>query len=189
VTNPSKALFLERRVLHDVDISRRPPRRSEFRFPSGMIKGFREVASLGIPVVIFSNEDDVAFGRLAPRDVSHYTEGLQRVLLSRGVSVDRILHCPFHPGGKGEFRRDSVYHLPNVGMVMAVRQELGISPRESWLVARSSRALLAGIRAGCLTIQVRGEEIPEYFVDPDLAVSDLAGAFRAIVAHELALAR
>jgi D-glycero-D-manno-heptose 1,7-bisphosphate phosphatase len=190
VTPTSKALFLERRVLHDVDIPRRPPRRSEFRFPLGTVRGLREVAALDIPLVIFSNEDGVAFGKLSPRDVEHYAEGLRNALSSRGVYLHRVLHCPYHPAGREEFRRDSVYHLPNVGMVMAIRQELGISPRESWLVARSSRALLAGVRAGCHTLQVRAEGEPqEYFVEPDLVVATLAGALRAIVGHEFALAR
>ena len=189
---PKKALFIERRLLHDRDLSKRAPRRTDFAFPGRLIERLREVPNAGLSLFVISNEDDIGRGTIPPEAFRRYAAGLERALASRGVALARAYHCPFAPNGVGPFRRESVHRLPNVGMMMAARQDFGVDLRESWLAARTTRALLAGARAGCLTALVEPPGAlreSEFFVEPDAVVPDLASAIQAIVGHELALMR
>lgn len=189
---PRKALFIERRLLHDRGLTKRAPRRTEFSFPGRSIEALREAPKAGLLLFVVSNEDDIGRGKVPPEAFRRYAAGLERALASRGVVLARAYHCPFVPDGVPPFRRESVHRLPNVGMMMAARQDFGVELPESWLVARTSRALLAGARAGCLTALVEppgSRRDNEFFVEPETVVHDLASAIRAIVGHELALTR
>ena len=189
---PRKALFIERRCLHDREIPRRPPRRTDFTFSSRLVEALRSASRAGLALIVISNEEEIGLGRIPSTAFDRYASALQRVLAGRGVHLAKVYHCPFLPNGKIPFKKESVHRLPNIGMMMAAQHEFGIDPTQSWLVGASTVALLAGSRAGCTTARVGKEPVPgpeTFFAEADTVAPDLAAAIRAVVGHEIALTR
>ncbi|GEM_PF-89911 len=127
----------------------------------------------GYLLVLVTNQSAVARGMLTEETLFEIHDKLKEHLAEKGVYLDQIYYCPFHPEGVVEkYRRESELRKPSPGMLKLAAKEMDIDLAESWAVGDDDRDIEAGERAGCKTIQIdshttssfvhRGEAKPDY---------------------------
>jgi D-glycero-D-manno-heptose 1,7-bisphosphate phosphatase len=127
----------------------------------------------GYLLVLVTNQSAVARGMLTEQTLFDIHSRLKELLAEKGVYLDQIYYCPFHPEGVVEkYRRESDMRKPAPGMLKLAAKEMDIDLSQSWMVGDDDRDIQAGERAGCKTIQIdshttssfvhRGESKPDY---------------------------
>ncbi len=121
----------------------------------GVTEALSELKAMGYKLVVVSNQSAVARGIVTEEVLGQIHKRLEQLLAEKGVSLDRIYYCPYHPDGViPKYRRDSDQRKPNPGMLLAAGKDMDIDLTESWMVGDSPSDIEAGARAGCRTIMV-----------------------------------
>jgi len=122
----------------------------------GVDLAMRGLADEGFKLVVVTNQSAVARGMITEEGLEKIHDELRRQLGERGVELDAIYYCPYHPDGTvEEYARESVDRKPQPGMLLRAAKELTLDLTASWMVGDSPRDVEAGQRAGCRTIRVR----------------------------------
>jgi len=90
------------------------------------------LGSLGLPLVIVSNQSGAALGRFAVRDLDAVGERLQALFRCNGAALAGFYCCPHHP--QGRVQRLSIECLcrkPRPGLLQRAARETGIDLRRS----------------------------------------------------------
>lgn len=142
------ALFLDRDgvlieeigYLHDV---------KDIKIISGAIEVICFAKSLGLHVVLVTNQSGIGrgyFGWKEFADVQHY---LYELITSGGGVLDAVLACPFHEDGAIPFRHNShPCRKPNPGMLLKAAKILHIDLENSWIIGDTVEDIRAGCNAG-----------------------------------------
>lgn len=144
------------------------------------------LAATGYKLVVVTNQSAVARGQLTEEGLERIHDELRRQLGQRGVALDSIYYCPYHPEATVEaYARDSQDCKPNPGMLLRAASELKLDLVNSWMIGDSPRDIEAGQRAGCRTIRVRIKADEEAKQDEDTqadyTVRNLVDAARVIL--------
>jgi len=145
------------------------------QFTPGALDTLFHAAQSGWTIYLIGNEDAVAFGRQSATSWRKLESDLLEHLRSHGI--------PVLPEGKRPHNKDSVFLLPNTGILYHAAQNDGIALNSSWVIGDSTIELVAGWRAGCRLAGVRtgiALEDGELQVEPDIFADNLAS-----VLHEL----
>ena len=144
-------------------------------------KAIRRLNEAGLPVVVVTNQGGVAFGYLTEAALEAIHLRMEALLAELGASVDAIYYCPHHPGGTvAPYAVACPDRKPGTGMLERAERDLGIRLKKAVMIGDSPTDIVAGRRAGCITIRVRGEnpspgdESPDY--DPLEACADFTEA-------------
>lgn len=112
--------------------------------------------SLGIPVVVATNQAGVARGFFSESRVHEVHVRLDELLAPHGAHIDRYEHCPNHPTeGLGAYRIDCGSRKPQPGMLTRAAAALNLDLARSCMIGDRRGDLEAGYRAGCSTALVR----------------------------------
>lgn len=155
------AVFLDRDgVINEND---RPVNRADdLRLLPGAAAAIRELNSVGLLVVVVTNQGGIAMGHLTPGDLEEIHARMLALLAAEGARIDRIYYCPYMPDAKvAEFRRASRDRKPDTGMLERARDELAIDLERSYLVGDSETDIIAGNRVGCTTFLVSPHGPPD----------------------------
>jgi D-glycero-D-manno-heptose 1,7-bisphosphate phosphatase len=118
--------------------------------------------SLGIAVVVVTNQAGIARGYFPEHRLLAVHEHLQRMLVEQNAWLDGIYYCPHHPtAGLGNYRVVCDCRKPMPGMLTRAAEELGLDLSRSLMIGDRESDLQAGANAGCQTALVRtgyGEE-------------------------------
>jgi D-glycero-D-manno-heptose 1,7-bisphosphate phosphatase len=139
---------------------------------------------------IATSRQDVAFGELKERDFTRFCEVLVARLQQEQIPLAKIYSCPFHPKGKGRFRRESVFRKPGPGIFKMAQQEFDLNLQRCWMIGHTSADVLAAQRAELGTILVRtgkGGNDGEFEVEPHFVEDDFAAAVARVNQFEYAL--
>ncbi|MGE3173096.1 MAG: HAD-IIIA family hydrolase [Planctomycetota bacterium] len=141
-------------------------------------------------IFIATSRQDIAFGQRKERDFTRFCEALLEHLRADGIRIDKIYSCPYHPKGKGRFRRESVFRKPGPGIFKMAQQEFDLNLHRCWMIGQTTTDILAAQRAEVGSILVRtgvaGQD-GEYTVDPHFVEDDLWDAVLRINQFEHAL--
>jgi len=180
-----KAVFLDRdhTIIEDPGYLTEP---SAVRLLPGVDLALQSLAQAGFKLVVVTNQSAIARGLLTAEGLERIHAEMGRQLADRGVTLDGIYHCPYHPEGTVEqYARESDDRKPSPGMLLRAAEDLDIDLPDSWMVGDSPRDIEAGQRAGCRTIRVRrpSEEPAEEDEDvqADFTVRNLVEASRMIL--------
>lgn len=171
-----RALFLDRDgvVNHDHGYVHRI---ADFAFMPGIFDLARAAVGLGFRLVVVTNQSGIARGYFAPADFAVLTAWMRDRFAEAGAPLTDVLHCPFLPGGRPPFDRDSFWRKPQPGMILQACHRHGLDPSRSILVGDqptdmdAARAAGIGLRIGFGT--AAGPDL-------DLAATDLAALARAL---------
>jgi D-glycero-D-manno-heptose 1,7-bisphosphate phosphatase len=149
-----------------------PPTEAEVRIVAGAAAALERLKALGLPLIVVTNQPDVARG-------TQTVETLEAIhqRLGRELPVDDFLTC-FH-----DDRDDCPCRKPKPGLILEGAARHQADPARSFLVGDRWRDIEAGRAAGCRTVWIdRGyrERRPEA---PDVRVESLAEAVSWIVEH------
>lgn len=139
---------------------------------------------------IATSRQDIAFGELKERDFTKFCEAFLLRMQAEQIPIAKIYSCPYHPKGKGRFRKESVFRKPGPGIYKMAQQEFDLNLQRCWMIGHTTADVLAGQRAELGTILVRtgkGGQDGEFTVDPHFVEDDFFSAIARINQFEYAL--
>ena len=137
----------------------------------GVPEAMRLLAAEGLPLVVVTNQPDVARGTQQRAEVERINAYLRERL-----PIDAVYVCYHDSADACSCRK------PKPGMLVSAAEDLHLDLARSYMVGDRSGDVLAGLAAGCRTYLV---DLPYSKGDrccPDARVADLTEATRLIVA-------
>jgi D,D-heptose 1,7-bisphosphate phosphatase len=124
-------------------------------------------------IYIISNQAGVARGILTEENLELIHQRLLEL-----IPVDKIYYCPHHPDGKAglPYSIHCDCRKPEAGMILRAARENHIDLSRSYLVGDRASDILAGKKAGLITVLVStgyGAAELEQPVEPDYIFTDL----------------
>jgi D-glycero-D-manno-heptose 1,7-bisphosphate phosphatase len=142
------ALFLDR---DGVIIADTPylGRAEGLRMIDGVAPTIARCNTLGIPVVVVTNQSGIARGYYDWDGFRAVQAALSAALAAAGAHLDAVLACAYHAGGSGPLRVDGhPWRKPNPGMIIAAGRGMNLNLSASWIVGDKAHDLAAGAAAG-----------------------------------------
>lgn len=157
-----KALFLDR----DGVINKEKNyvyRIQDFYFIEGIFDLLRSAQDCEYLLIVITNQAGIARGYYTEDDFYLLTDWMKKQLHEKGIVIDRVYHCPYHPvHGIGRYKRNSECRKPSPGMILKAAKDLDIDLSNSLLIGDKESDIEAGLRAGIgLNILLRHEKIPQ----------------------------
>ena len=145
-----KALFLDRDgvinqevgYLHAVE---------DVRWVEGVFELCRVAAGLGYKVVVVTNQAGIARGLYSEGQYEALMVWMLEEFVKQGAALDAVYYCPFHPEGKGKYRREHEDRKPGTGMLRWAAKDLGVELGASVMVGDRCTDVAAANAAGLRT--------------------------------------
>ena len=139
---------------------------------------------------VATSRPDIAFGTMKERDFTRFCEAFLARMHQESIPIAKIYSCPYHPKGKGRFRRESVFRKPGPGIYKMAQQEFDLNLQRSWMIGHTTADVLAAQRAELGTILLRtgkGGADGEYVVESHFVEDDLWSAVARVNQFEYSL--
>lgn len=152
-------------------------------FSPGALDALFRAGQRGWNLYLIGNEESVAHGHLPLEKWQAFEARLLAHLRSLGIPIRRCYACTDDPEGVAPHDKDSVFLLPNTGLLYHAAQVDGIVLDQSWVIGDSTLELVAGWRAGCRLAGVRtglgvGDDL--FPVETEILADDLASALEEL---------
>ncbi len=175
-----RAIFLDRDgvLVRDVGPLTSP---ADIVLTPGVALGLTELSRAGFLLVVVSNQTVVARGLLDESAVVELQDEVEaRIVAEGGPALDAFYFCPHHPRAtRPELRSDCGCRKPAPGLLLRAAAELDISLAESFMIGDRPSDVVAGLRAGCTTVQLTtGAHLA--------APIEVTGGFEPRAAHHVA---
>lgn len=147
------------------DVTHPPRNLAEFEFLPGVIESTKALAGAGWPLVVVTNQPDVARGiqsREAVEEINRHVVETLPVLEVFACYHDGADHC--------------VCRKPKPGLLQEAARRWNLDLTRSIIVGDRWSDVLAGQAAGCKTVLVATPHSGADRCQPDVLVSDLAAA-------------
>ncbi len=180
------AVFLDKdgTVLQDVPYNVDPARMA---FAPGARQGVARLASLGLPLIIITNQPGIARGMFGLEALQAVRLRLASMFEEEEAALAGFYYCPHLP--QALLPADAVpcvCRKPAPGLLLAAAKEHGIDLGRSWFVGDILDDIEAGRRAGCRTVLIDNGNETEWKAGewrvPHHRVPDLAAASRIVAA-------
>ena len=139
---------------------------------------------------VATSRQDIAFGEVKERDFTRFCEVFIARMQADCIPIAKIYSCPYHPKGKGRFRKESVFRKPGPGIYKMAQQEFDLNLQRSWMIGHTTADVLSAQRAELGTVLVRtgkaGQD-GEFEVDPHFVEDDFWHAIARVNQFEHAL--
>jgi D-glycero-D-manno-heptose 1,7-bisphosphate phosphatase len=127
-------------VVHD-GVAVAPRRAADFRIRPGARRAVERLRGRGLPVLVVTNQPELARGNLALEDHAVMTERMRAEL-----GVDAVAVCPHDDADQCRCRK------PAPGLLLDLATRWGVDLHASFMIGDSWKDVEAGRRAGCMTI-------------------------------------
>jgi D-glycero-D-manno-heptose 1,7-bisphosphate phosphatase len=181
----SPALFLDRDGVIVVDTGYLG-RAEDLRMIDGVAPAIGRCNTLGIPVVVVTNQAGIARGYYDWDGFRAVQAALSAALAAAGAHLDAVLACAYHAEGSGPLRLDGhPWRKPNPGMIIAAGRGMNLNLSRSWIVGDRAHDLAAGAAAdlagGTLVAPDNGERQQALeLASPQFIVETAANAAAAL---------
>ena len=141
-------------------------------------------------IFVATSRTDIAMGKYRERDFTKFCEAFLDRMNNEQIPITKIYSCPYHPKGKGRFKKESVFRKPGPGIYKMAQQEFDLDLNRSWMIGHTTSDILAGQRAELGTILVRtgqGGQDGAYQVEPHFTEDDLWHAIARVNQFEYSL--
>ena len=143
-----KALFLDRDGVINVE-KNYVYRIEDFEFIGGIFDLCTRAQSLDFKLIVITNQAGIGRGYYSEDDFAQLTRWMLKQFSSRGICIDRVYHCPYHPtAGIGAYRQESYDRKPNPGMIMKAQADFDLDLGHSVLLGDKDSDIEAGRAAG-----------------------------------------
>jgi len=121
----------------------------DFEFIDGVFDLCRSAKLSGMAVVVITNQAGIGRGYYTEAQFHALTEWMCDRFSEQGIDIDGVYYCPYHPvHGVGKYKADSFDRKPNPGMILKVRDELGLRLSDSILIGDRASDIAAARAAG-----------------------------------------
>ena len=162
----------------------------DVEFLPGSLEALNRIDPRNFRLFVATSRHDIACGQRKERDFTRFCGRFLERMQQEGIVIAKIYSCPYHPKGKGRFKRESVFRKPGPGIFKMAQQEFDLNLQRCWMVGHTTADMLAAQRAEVGTILVRtgsGGSDDAYVVDPHFVEDDLWHAVARINQFEHAL--
>jgi D-glycero-D-manno-heptose 1,7-bisphosphate phosphatase len=122
----------------------------------GSAKAIQTLNTLGIPVIVVSNQAGVAKGYFPITQIPLVHARLNKLLAQEKAHADAIYYCPHHSEGTiPEYSFKCQCRKPEPGMLLEAEKNHQLDLSASWIIGDKASDVEAGINAGCKNILVR----------------------------------
>ena len=143
-----KALFLDRDGVINVE-KHYVYRIEDFVFIPGIFELCATAMRLEYRLVVITNQAGIGRGYYTEADYQRLTDWMLDVFRARGIEINRVYHCPYHPTeGIGEYRQESFDRKPNPGMILKAKRDFDLDLSQSVLIGDKDSDIEAGRAAG-----------------------------------------
>lgn len=143
-----KALFLDRDGVINVDRGY-VHRIEDFEFIDGIFELCATARARGFRLVVVTNQAGIGRGYFSEAEFGRLTAWMLDQFSARGIVIDRVYFCPFHPSaGIGAYRRESNDRKPAPGMILKAQAALNLDLSRSILIGDKVSDIEAGRAAG-----------------------------------------
>jgi len=155
----------------------------QFEFLPKAIAGLRFLQDHGWRLVIVTNQDASGWKLVPERQLARIHDRMLAALRKEGVRIAEIYFCPHH------VLSDCACRKPRPGMLLAAARDLGVRPRNAWMVGDKVLDVQTGRAFGCRTAWVGPPAWRERFTEemrassPDVVADDVHKAAAAIVKY------
>jgi D-glycero-D-manno-heptose 1,7-bisphosphate phosphatase len=136
----------------------------------GSIEAINRLKKAGYLVTIATNHSGIARGLYTEKELLQMHEKMQRMLASRGVSIDGIFYCPHGP------EANCICRKPKPGLLFQIAKQFDIDLSETPLVGDNISDIQAAKMANAKPVLVRtgkGEYVMQHFPEAlDVPVYD-----------------
>jgi D-glycero-D-manno-heptose 1,7-bisphosphate phosphatase len=153
--NKRPAIFLDRDgvIIEEVNYLSHP---DQVKLIPGSAKAIQTLNTLGIPVIIVSNQAGVAKGYFPITQIPLVHARLNHLLAQENAHADAIYYCPHHPEGSvPEYAITCKCRKPSPGMLLEAEKNHQLDLSDSWIIGDKASDVEAGINAECKTILVK----------------------------------
>jgi D,D-heptose 1,7-bisphosphate phosphatase len=128
----------------------------------GVVEAIRELNSLGVWVVVVTNQPVIARGDLTLAGLNEIHYHLESVLAKEGAFINEIYFCPHHPesghlGEISDLKIDCICRKPNTGLLAMAVQKYPTDLSRSILVGDSRRDQQAAAKFGIQFIGIKSD--------------------------------
>lgn len=141
-------LFLDRDgvLVAEVGYLHRP---EEVTVLPGAVDLLRFAVAAQWALVLVTNQSGIGRGLYGWADFAQTQARMMALLAAKGVQLDLVLACPFHPAGQGHFQHaQHPFRKPAPAMLLTAAALLNIDLADSWIVGDQITDLQAGKAAG-----------------------------------------
>jgi D-glycero-D-manno-heptose 1,7-bisphosphate phosphatase len=151
---------------------------AQIEFLPGAIKGLRHLLTMGLGLVVLTNQSAVGRGFFDETRLNLIHHHLRELLNSEGVRLEGIYFCPHTPESHCSCRK------PRPGLAERAAQELDFDLRASFLIGDKPADIELGRNVGATTFLVRtgygAGFVNDPRVNPDYVADDLSAAAQTI---------
>jgi D-glycero-D-manno-heptose 1,7-bisphosphate phosphatase len=159
-----KAVFLDRDgsinkpvLYRELGLIGSPIREEQMELLPGAAAGIRLLNSLGLKVIVVSNQPGVAKGNMTEAMLEAINKRMRVLLEAEGAFLDAVYYCPHHPSdGQPPYRQECRCRKPNPGLLEQSARAHGLELAASYMVGDSYTDMLTGQAAGCRSILLGG---------------------------------
>lgn len=173
----NKAIFLDRDgvICEDTDYITSFDKLHIFEFSKEAISLMHKK---GYKVIVISNQSAIARGMMKESKLIQIND-----YIKERTGVDKIYYCPHLPPEKDEilpYRIHCSCRKPNIGMIEQAKKEFDIDLKSSYMVGDRKTDILAGKRAGLVTVYINNEENKKSRIDSDMIFDNIYNFSNAI---------
>ncbi len=147
-------IFLDRdgTINQEVDFLSSP---DQLQLIPGSADAIREANTLGLKVIVVTNQSGIARGILTEERLSEIHHLLIHKLKEQNARIDAIYYCPHHPDAvESKYKKDCDCRKPNTGMIRQAAKEFGINPATSFVIGDRMIDVQLGNNVGATSIIV-----------------------------------
>lgn len=141
------ALFLDRDGVINVDHGY-VHRAEDFEWIPGVFETARIARSLGLAVIVVTNQAGIARGYYDEAQFHALTNWMKNAFLAEDAVLTDVYFCPEHPDGLPPYNRHSDRRKPEPGMLLQAAREHDIDLTVSALIGDMPSDITAGRAAG-----------------------------------------
>jgi D-glycero-D-manno-heptose 1,7-bisphosphate phosphatase len=136
----------------------------------GAVDGLREMSSLGLGLIVVTNQSGVGLGYFNLDTVDAINRKLSVMLSAAGITLDGIYFCPHRPSDSCQCRK------PLTGMIEEARKDLTFDPKKCFMIGDKPSDIEFGRNVGAVTFLTRtgygastdpaapGQSVPDFVV-------------------------
>ncbi len=132
--SPAPALFLDRDgvIIEEKGYISKP---EDVELLPGIAELIEAAKRLGLAIIEVTNQAGIGRGYFDWPDFVRVEDRLTDLLAQRGVAIDAVFACPYHPEGTFPYRQaNHAWRKPNAGMLLEAADLLNLALAESVMV-------------------------------------------------------
>ncbi len=168
-----------------------PSRPADFNLIPGAGEAIARLNSLGLLVVVVSNQPGIAKRKFTVAQLDAITRRMRGLVRRCGGAIDHVSYCLHHPESLLPiYRKECGCRKPQPGLLLAAAKKFQINLPESYMVGDGITDIVAGHGVGATTLFCSPmkcyvcEELARRHAQPDFLVRDLAQAAEVIESLE-----